>query len=288
MDIREANRLGFSDIEYQAANSISSVCGWSRVPSIGTLQQMLCIDYNSAYRIRYLIELMSGKRNVDIYNIYGIEDIRNISRHFRKINRSCIKLTIDKLPTSKISTLPRIAILCGVRDRRFVELNSKNPNNINEYYLVDKTTQDRCILRTVKSIKEHGEDEDKIVNILGRDTNGRTILSAVTSHVRLCNRYIVVASTRQPQYHNGMYVLVNVYGDIIYVYSKTVAGYRNIGKNYSERVYRYGILPNELDRTLKETAIKIGNSIELAAVTRIEPTQEFRLLENNRHNECLV
>ena len=288
MDIHEANRLGFTDIEYHTANGISNACGWSRIPSISTLQQMLYIDYNSAYRIRYLIELMSGRHNVDIYNIYGIEDIRNIARHFRKINSSCIKLTVDKLPASKISTIPKIAILCGIRDKRFAELNSKNPNNISEYYLVDKTEQERYILRTSKKIADHGEDEDKIVNILGRDTNSRIIVSAVTSHVRLCNRYIAVASTRQPQYHNGMYVLVNPNGDIVYVYSKTVAGYRNIGKNYSERVYKYGIIPNELDKVLKETAIMIGNNIGLVAVTRIEPTQEFRLLENNKHNECLV
>lgn len=289
MELREAIQLGFNSMEYNIAVNISNTYGYVRVPSVNMLMQMLGIDYNGASRIRYLMEILNGRKDISINDIRDMGDIKCVAKHFRKINPTCIKLSTEMLLPTKVNNIPKLAVVMGIRDKEFFNVNSKNPNDKLGYYLVESVGQNNMTLRMHKRVNTGKRvDGDGIVTILGIDTHGNTLIRVKTSNVRVCNRYIVVASIRQPSRHSGMYVMVTISGDLLYVYARTVEGNRYLGKNFSERVYDFGVIPRELNSRLKSVAVDAYNGLHCVCVKYIEPTEEFELIMNNSQSQQLI
>ena len=282
MELMEATKLGFSRFEFEIANNIAYSCGYGRIPSAASLVEMLGIDYNAASRIKYLIEIITGRKEVNIDDVRDLSDVKAIAKHFRKINPACTRLSTEMLSPTRISSIPKIAVVKGIRDENFRDINSRTPNSINEYYTIEKQDSEKFTLRMHKEVDTNIRiDKDRIVTILGRDTKGNMIADIKKENVRVCNRFIIVASIRQPIYHHGMYVMITSGGDILYVYARTVEGNRNLSKNYSERVYNYGVMPCSMQSKLKSVAMEAYRGLKCVCVKYIEATQEFRLIMPN-------
>lgn len=278
MTENEAYALGFNRIEFLTAVNIAQAYGGLRSPSVPLLQQMLNIDYQGATRIRYLIEIVIGRREVNIADLRDIDDIKRIAKHFRKINPGMRQLGITMLSPTRVTYIPKLAVIGGIKDPDFQVFNSRSASNIDDYYLLERTGQEESMLRVKKKAKtSKKEDADKIISIHGIDMHGATLLEVKNHNMRVCNRYAIIASIRQPMNHNGMYAMVTMSGDIVYIYAKTIDGNRKLNRNYAERVYDFGVIPCDLNKKLEAVAREAYSGLGCMCAKYIEPVEGFEL-----------
>lgn len=290
MTVEDAKWLGFNDSEIQIAYSIAEANRFMHNASIPAIQNMLGVDYNSAYRLRYLIDLINGTKEVNIHNVETIDDLKAIAKHFKKINPQCRVLSTGELSPSRIMEIPKVAVVKGIRDPEFMHFNSMNPSDIKEYYIVERIGQSELVLRTTKRPRGNKKtDSDSRATIMGIDTKGRTLIKVSKDICRLCNRYVVVASLRYPTTHNGAYAMNTVDGTIVYVYARTIYGNRGLNSGYAERIYDYGVIPSSLDNKLKSVAQR--TYVDLSCKARIyeAPQSTFSLIyKGNDANDSLL
>lgn len=289
MTAEEARKLGFSDMEINAAWNISIACNFGKSPTIKELMHGLNVEYQYAYRIKYLMDLMSGRKEVNVNDIRNLTDIKLLAKHFRKINPGEKPLTTEMLSPTRVSNIPKIAVIRGITDTRFTIFNSNDITNTRDYYRVEKTGQSYFILRINKNVPLTSKiDKDGIIEIMGRDTMGILVAKVKAENVRLCNRYMIVASLRLPGLHNGMYAMITASGDIVYIYAKTLSGQKTLGGTYSERVYDYGIMPHMLKTKLGKAADETFNGLNGLYCQYIEPMYKFELVaKSNRENRLI-
>ena len=239
--------------------------------------QKLCnmgIDYVTAKDYKYMYDLGTG--------YITLESEQDLIKHLKRVNGRHKKIGIADLTVSRVTSVPRVAVVSGIRDEPFTIYNSKQYSFKEMLYKVEDVSRSRITVLTSRKPRIKWGDPKKVdgvVEILELQSDGKVLVAFDKSICRLCNRYIIVASMKRPEFHLGMVEILCYEGSKVYVYAQILKPTEIIRyNNGTQRVYSYGFE----GRSINSSVIKVANEIyqKLRGVTSktFAGNQEFRLL----------
>lgn len=262
--------LGFNQAEVQTLQYII-VNGGKLSTNALTLYG---IPYEQARKIRYMYDICMGKVQVESTN--------DLSKHMKKMFGNTRKIGIQDLAVSKINKVPRKAIVAGITDRAFALYNSKQYPMYERLYDVINVTGSRIFIETTRRpvLKfKQAKVVEGVIEIVETKIGGKTIVAFDKKYCKLCNRFIVVASLRKPEFHHGMIEVICIEGTKVYVYAQTLGTKENVSYNLgTQRVYDYGFFPNEIDIKLKSSGAELYRHLCGVYATVYPANQDFRIL----------
>lgn len=226
-------------------------------------------------------------RLVQLYNIMrGTVSIQNddeLIKHLRTINKGVPKIGMDNLKISKIREVPRVAVVMGITKEPYTIWNSTRYHGKQMLYLVRDVTPTSIVIETSRkpALKyDDASDIDGVLSILGGKTDGGVVISFNKDYCKLCNRYIIIASFRRPEFHLGMYEIICNEGTKVYVYATILKAKDKIKYNMAtQRVYDYGVLPDEIVPKLKRVAIEMFSRLNGIKIEGQVANTDFVLID---------
>lgn len=266
--------LGFTKDEI---NYLSSMISMGYKINNNTLAQ-LGLGYEQMQRIKYMYNICCGKVN--------IETEEELIRHLRKLNNHAIKIGIQNLPVSKIASVPRVAVVAGIKEEPYTIWNSNKYKGKEMLYLVKDVTSSNIEIETSRKPQlKYGSAMkiDGVLEIKGVRANGKAVILFNKKYCRLCNRFIIVATLRKPEFHHGLYKIICSEGTRVYVYARTM-GVRE-GVKYSmgtERVYAFGFFPDEIEPKLRAVAKQVYGLLHGVSSYNEGANQDYVILDKVR------
>lgn len=278
IDITYLKNLGFTDIEIQQHNYILNNNGKFTIP---TLQQY-GLTNEQAKRISYLHNICLGKISVNTE--------QEMIRHLRRLNNNQYKIGIQDLAVSKISTVPRIAIVSNIDVEPYSIWNSNRYKGNNMLYRVIDVTTQKITIETARKPKLEKEKPLAIPGVLeikGVRANGNAVITFDKKYCTLCNRFVIVASLRRPEYHHGLYEIVCFEGTKAYVFASTLQSTRDSVKYNmgTQRIYAYGIFPNDIKLKLSDVAKSMYQHLSGVSVQMEGSTQEYYVIDKEKRTD---
>ena len=265
--------LGFSDVEineFLKAKSVHEM--YNKKPTRATLTNNLGYNYQQADRLMYMFNIYMGKVNINDSEVAQ-------KKHLKKLNGGVQKITIEHLEVSRITSVPRKAIILNINEKTFDIWNYTNYRSPKAIYdVIDATNGTITIKTKIKPTlmyKQSKEIPGKIKIEDGLTANGECIVKVSKKYASLCNTYVITASTRLPERHLGMVKVLCFEGTTIYVYVKDIGIRCNISAKQNERIYDYGIFPKDINNKLKTVAEQVYNRIGGVKVEYINPNSKF-------------
>lgn len=228
-----------------------------------------------AKKLKYMYDICAG--------VVTIETPDDISKHFRKMFGAHKRIGIYDLAISKIQKVPRKAIIGGITDSTFGIYNSKRRSeNEKMYNVVDVTTTNIVVRTDLKPILKYKQSRkvDGVIEIKAVNKDGTIDLAVNKQFSRLCNRFIVVASLRRPEFHHGLVEMIAIEGTKVYVYNQTMGdGEMPNYRNGTQRVYDYGFTKQELCPKLMAVSKVMYTYIKGVYQHVEKPNSEFTLFK---------
>lgn len=243
--------LGFTPDEIQVLSYIVMNEGKA---SVSTMTQYYGIEYEQAKKLKYMYDICTGRI------IINSED--DLSKHLRKMFGKHRRIGMENLATSRVADIPRTALVAGIpEDTPFAIWNSKKWPALERMYTVDNVSGENITIETNRIPKlKFGQDKfiDGILEIKEGPKDGKLKVAINKKYCRLCNRFVIVASFRRPEFHNGMVEIICIEGTKIYVFADTLSGkkYSRYG-THTQRVYDFGYYPSEIQSKLMACASKV-------------------------------
>lgn len=209
------------------------------------------IPYETARDIKYMYDIAIGKVVID--------SEQDLIKHLRRMFGKNKRIGIDDLALSKIKDVPRMAVVGGIKQEPYTIYNSKEyPPYDRLYKVVNVSNGNITVLTPRKPQIKHGTPlKTDVLEIKGVH-NGEVVISFSKKVCRLCNRFIIVASLRRPEFHHGLVEIICIEGTKVYVYAQTLKPSVGIKYNYgTQRVYEYGFLKPEINKKLMRTASQL-------------------------------
>ena len=265
------------------------------------------LDYETAQRIKYMYDIATGK--------IGIESTDDLCKHLRKLFGKHRRIGIQDLALSKVSRVPRLAVIGGIPKGPYDIYNSKNYPLNERMYEIETISGNRITIKTKrKPVLEYGSEKkvyyvkdletDKTNYFLKDSDIGQAvkkdskykvgtaleikellpdksvIVSVDKEYARVINRFIIVGSLRRPEFHHGMVEIICIEGTKVYVYAQTMN--RGDTINYrggTQRVYDFGYIPGELQPKLMKAATELYQILCGVFATTIPANQDFLILD---------
>jgi len=246
--------------------------------------QLNGLSYEIAQRIKYMYDIVCGKLEIETTN--------DLSKHLKKLNGRHNKIGIQDLAISSINEIPKWAVVAGivnnmVDERKYGKniytiLNSKNLSMDKRFYKVVKTGQ-KILVRYNGSLVipyRYPKIIDDVLEIKGRDKeSGDIFILFNRKYCRLCNRYIILASLRVPEFHLGMVEIICREGTKIYVYAKKLGIKESIGySGGTARIYDYGLLSGSIESKIEDVAHKVYDYVGGVHSEMIYANSDFELV----------
>ena len=264
------------------------------------------VAYNIAHNINYMKDIIEGKVTV------SSED--ELIKHLKKMNLSNKKVGMWDLVASKEIKPKRKCLVAGMPvNTPFVLYNSGKEKTLRQVTdvtgsfvtiasdiipklpygdskklvrLTDMRENKMKYYRDYESIpKQFKEDEGRyktqtVAEIL--ETDGKHILVKIhRDYVRICGRYIIVASLRVPDNHLGMINIITLDGTRVYVYAKQASfGDQLKYSKASERIYDYGFDINEIQGKLMNWGGIIYKKVGGVYANNVPATAVFQVIED--------
>lgn len=270
INIQKLRELGFDPNDIQLLQYITQMGGRVSVADM----QARGIEYERAQNVKYMYDIVSGRVN--------IQSTDDLARHFRKMFGKHKRISISDLAVSKVSKVPRWALVGGIKDDVYSCLNSCNLPQENRLYDVEKVTSRITVSTKNRLVIPYGYTKkiDGVLEVLGREkTSGKIFLSFDRKYCRLCNRYIIVASLRVPETHLGMVEIICVEGTKLYVYAKTLGIKEAVSySGGTARVYDFGIKANEINARVNRVAKAVYQKLTGVYARYIPANTDFKLL----------
>lgn len=264
-------RIGFTGDEIQMLQCILNM-GGGKIKSAAFMQAG--IDHETEKKIRYMYNICSGR--------VVLETKQDMTKHLRKMFGQHRRISIQDLMLSQVSSVPRKAVISGIKDPTFKIYNSKMcPVGKRMYSVYDVSGSRVFMVTDRKPVLKYGQSKKvpDVIEILELSKDHKKVKIAVhKEYCRLCNRYIIVGSLRAPEMHHGMFEILCKEGTTVYVYAVTMANKRGEKPGYSggtQRVYDYGFEPSEIDRKLMATANKLYKHLGGVMAEKVEATCDF-------------
>lgn len=270
-------KLKFTQQEINALKNVVNCFG------VVTPNKAVQLGYDPTFarKLKYMYDIASGR--------IIIESPDDLSKHLRKMFGAHRRIGIQDLAVSRLQKVPRKALLGNIPDGKFELYNSKH-YGINGMYDVVNVTSSNIEIRTDrKPVLKHKESKklDGVIEITQVNKDGTINLVVNRQYARLCNRFIVVASLRRPEYYHGMVEIICIEGTKIYVFATTMReGEIPSYKNGTQRVYDYGFFKQEIKRKLMNTASVIYKNLCGVYATTEEGNMDFQTLKPIIHDQC--
>lgn len=269
-DVNTLLRLGFDRRTVAFLNQIVMAEGKISV-------QKLCnmgMDYNSAKDLKYMYDIAVGR--------ITIESERDLIQHLRKVFGKTRRIGITDLTVSRVREVPKVAVIAGIKDEPYTIYNSKQYDLKGMFYRVTEVSRSRITIETRRKPRlKWGTPKkiDGVLEILELKENGNVVVAFDKSVCRLCNRFIVVASLKRPEFHLGMAEIICIEGTKVYVYAQILKPTDSIRyNNGTQRVYSFGYLKNDIEQQVMKVASELYGRL-CGVVGKTYPgNQDFILL----------
>lgn len=262
-------KLKFTPQEIDALKTVVNCFG------VVTPNKAMQLGYNPEFarKLKYMYDIASGR--------VVIESPDDLSKHLRKMFGAHRRIGIQDLAVSRLQRVPRKALLGNIPDGKFEMYNSKHYGMQGMYDVINVTTTNIEIRTDRKPVLKHKESKklDGVLEITQVNKDGTIDISVNKQYARLCNRFIIVASLRRPEYYHGMVEIICIEGTKIYVFATTMRdGETPSYKNGTQRVYDYGFFKQEIKRKLMNTASVIYKNLCGVYATTEEGNMDFEML----------
>lgn len=240
--------IGFTDEEIATFEYIISNGGNISKPALLSYG----LPYELANKIKYMYDIVTGK--------ITIESTDDLVRHLRKMFGNHRRIGITDLALSKIRKVPRKAVIAGIKDETFSIYNSNNYKPEERMYDVVNITNDRIFIETTrKPVLKYGQSKkiDGVIEIIELKPDKKVVVAVNKKYARLCNRFVIVASLRRPQFYHGLIEIICIEGTRVYVFAQSIGNKETIRYSSTQRVYDYGYLPNEIQPKLIKVASEL-------------------------------
>ena len=250
-------------------------------------------------RIMYAYNICMGKKPIDT------DDPISLSKHFKKLNSisgghptfSCFYI-----PHRNIDRVPRVAVVGGMPKGSFFVLNSALYDKSEATYKVEKIAQEWVTIQSERKMavthvdrlnNSYENREWGIPGILKVETIGSFaeckpwVLKIHKSHCRLCNRFLIVATTKKMvpgvTEHHGGYCIVTSEGTVLYLYARTT-DFDNYGNpkdtiptaTKDTIVVDYGFYKTEIEHKLQKALEGIASVWPVVFSKRLEGDIDFK------------
>lgn len=238
-----------------------------------------------AQRLCYIHGVVSGIKQID--------SEEQMSKHLRKLDDHQHKVTISDLELSSVLEVPRLAIVNGINIDNYAVFNSprywkSGKHSFNGIYKVLRATSGSITVESpIKPVLEYnkgkGKKIDGMLEIHGIRMNGAAEVTFNTKYCRLCNRYVIMATTKRPKaLHLGYFTITCLEGTRIYVCAINIGTKVKPSSSSESRTYNWGIMPEEITKKLKAETENIyrkliGNQ-KLTEVTFTKPNSVFNII----------
>lgn len=276
IDTALLQRLGFSPNEIQQLTYVYNN-GGKFTPSA---LQSYGYNYEQARRLSYMYNICAGRVQVDSQ--------QQMVKHLRKVFGSGYRISIQDLAVSKITSVPMVALVANIKEEPYNIWNSKNYKGKDAIYKVIDVTGQKITVETKKKPRlEYGKPKvlPGILEIKGVKENGNAIVTFDKKYCRLCNRFIIVASLRNPEFHLGKYQIVCFEGTKVYVYALNMGTKSNTRYNMgTQRVYDYGLFPQDIKGKLTTVAKNMYNHLKGVDVQFEGANQDYLVINPEKHD----
>jgi hypothetical protein len=232
-------------------------------------------NYEQAKRLSYMYNICIGKVSMD--------SKQDMIKHLRKTFGTDYRISIQDLAISKVTEVPRVAVVNNIPDAPYSIWNSSNYKGKDMLYKVIDVSGQNITVETAKKPRLDYGQTKKIPNMLeikGVKSNGNVVVTFNKSVCRLCNRFIVVASLRNPEFHHGKYEMVCFEGTKVYIYVTNMGTKDKASYNMNnQRVYDYGIFPKDIKPKLDNVARIMYQQLHGVSVEYSEGNKEYRIIE---------
>lgn len=270
IDVNKLLRLGFSQQEINALQYVYSN-GGKFTPN---MLQQYGYTYEQAKKLSYMYAICSGR--------VSVETKEETIKHLRKMFGSEYRISMQDLAVSRLTNVPRFALVDGITDEPYNIWNSKNYQGPNMLYKVADVSGKNVIVETKRRPQlkyKQAKAIDGVFEIKGVTSNNNVVISFNKKYCRLCNRFIIVASLKRPEFHHGMYEIMCFEGTRVYVYAMSI-GTRDTVKYHmgTQRVYDFGLFPNDIPVKLENIARGMYNKLHGVGIQFDSATQKYQVL----------
>lgn len=270
-------QLGFNQTEIQCLNNV--LCCFDKV-TMQTLQRDMGLNYEQAQRIMYMYNICNGR--------VRIKSEQELITHLRKMFGKRKRITINDLPTSPIQDIPRTAMIAGIKEPGYDMWNSKNYPVMERSYQVVDVQGGYITIKTDRWPTLKYKQARKIPGVLEIkeiDKENRVLTVAIhKDYCRLCNRFIIVAQTKRPEFHLGLVQIICIEGTKIYVYAQNAGVKEKIHyTSGNSRVYAYGYYAEDIKNKLMGVAQKIYKLVCGFQASVVKPNQKFEYLQTEKN-----
>lgn len=263
--------LGISPYELAEFKSLYS-SGAKFTPS--TLQSY-GYNFEQAKRLKYIFDICSGKVQI------GTQE--EVVKHLKKLSGGAHKLSIQDLAISKTTVVPRVAVVANIQQKPYDIWNSRNYKGAGALYKVTDVTGQRITIETPRKPQLQYKQSKVIPGVLeikGVKVNGNAIVAFDKKYCSLCNRFVIVGSLRNPEFHLGKYEMVCFEGTKVYIYAINMGTKENIHyNNGNQRIYDFGIFPNDITGKLKRVAQSMYQQLRCVTGSYYAPNSTYRVVD---------
>jgi hypothetical protein len=306
----ELLQLGFSRREIEIDCWINA--NYGRVTA--QLCRKLGMSEDEIKRIIYMEKLIRGEASIGsdsdrirhlkkMYNISGEEAKQIVFREsiantghmmtddelIKKLKTTYgkeVKQTINDLKVSKIYEITQGAVVDGIQEEPYTIWNSRQYKGKEALYKVISATGKSVTVETSRKPKlQYGARKkiDGVLEILGITQDGKAVIKFSTNVCKLCNRFVVVASTKRPQIHIGCVTIIGMSGRKFYVYAKNIGSSHKIKNNTSaDRIYSYGVFSQDINERVQQTAMYVYSKVGGVRTEFERANEEYRVIGNIR------
>lgn len=238
------------------------------------------IPYEQARDIKYMYDITTGKVVINS----EVDLIKHLRRMFGKDRR----IGINDLALSKIKEVPRMAVVANIKVAPYTIYNSKQYAANDRLYKVTDVSSSRITVETTRKPKLKWGTEKKIDGVLEiKEVKGKVVTIAFDKSVcKLCNRFIIVASLKRPEFHHGLAEIICLEGTKVYVYAQTLKPKDTIKYNYgTQRVYDFGYLKTEINQKLTSAAATLYPMVCGVLGTTYPPNMDFLTIPVDERQE---
>lgn len=246
IDPTRLSQLGFNNSEIQQLMFVYNNGGKFTTQAL----QKYGYNYEQARRLMYMYNISCGKVQVD--------SKEQLIKHLRKMDNGSYRISMQDLLVSKVTSVPRVAVIGNIKEEPYNIWNSnKYKGKSSLYKVIDVSGQKVTIETARKPVLEYGKPKKipGVLEIKGVRANGNAIVIFDKQYCRLCNRFIIVASLRNPEFHYGKYEVICFEGTKVYVYATNMGTRDSVRYSMgTQRVYDYGIMPSDIKPKLDKVA----------------------------------
>lgn len=228
----------------------------------------------------------------NLSNGYGAQNYSEVEliKHLRETNGKQRRITIQDLAVSKVTAVPRVAVVAGITDEPYTIWNSKNYKGYKAMYKVVEATGSNITIETPRKPKLAWGQSKKIPGVLeikGVKGNGDAVVVFNKNYCRLCNRFVIVASLKNPEFHLGKYEMICFEGTRVYIFAINMGTKENVRYNMgNQRIYEYGIMPGDIKGKLDSVAKNMFNHLGGVSAKYVEPNEDYKVVPKEDKDEA--